>query len=377
MWEQIIDFVKGIFDITPWPVRWRYCQWTDFHSWLYIISDIVIFATYFTIPILILRIVKKNKLPFLPFFWLLASFVLFCAVSYVIDAIMFRYPVYKFSALMRFGTAIVSLITVLALIRILPQAFSLKTPKKIEREIKVRKKAEAVLERRNKELDETNHQLDKFVYSAVHNLRSPISTALGLAELGMESTKEESSKENFKMISESLNKLDLFIQEVIYYSKNKRLTAEYTTVNLLSEVKIIWDRLLHIDGAYDIELISNIPDEQFEIDILRTKSIIRSLLENGIRYSKQGSHEKSWVEIEIEEKNNELRIVVNDNGEGISEKNKSKVFEMFYRGSTKSTGSGLGLFLVKEMVKAKKGKIALTSAVDKGTRVEIVLPTKI
>lgn len=69
-----------------------------------------------------------------------------------------------------------------------------------------------------------------------------------------------------------------------------------------------------------------------------------------------------------------MHIEIQDNGEGISEKHLSKVFDMFYRATTTSVGTGLGLYICKEIVAKLKGSISLISEVGKGTTVTIQIP---
>ncbi|MFD0793500.1 ATP-binding protein [Mucilaginibacter litoreus] len=141
--EQVTDFFSKLFDTADFPARWHCGTWTDFHGWLYIVSDIGIWASYFAIPLLLLRLVRKRKdLPFHKIFLLFVAFILLCGATHLIDAGIFWWPVYRFSALVRFLTAIVSIFTVYALYRVIPLAFNLRTIKDLEAEIEKRKAVE-------------------------------------------------------------------------------------------------------------------------------------------------------------------------------------------------------------------------------------------
>lgn len=120
--QDIIEFFSGLLETGNWPARWFCGIWSDFHGWLYIISDIGIWLAYFFIPVILIWFIKKRPdLPFLPVFWLFGAFIILCGVTHLLDAVIFWYPVYRLSALFRFFTAIVSFITVYALIRDLPK----------------------------------------------------------------------------------------------------------------------------------------------------------------------------------------------------------------------------------------------------------------
>lgn len=124
--EQIIEFISRLFDTSDWPPRWVCGKWTDFHGWLYISSDIMIWLAYFLIPVILIWFIqRKPNLPFLPVFWLFGAFILFCGATHILDALMFWWPGYRLSALVRFGTAVVSMLTVFAMARDLPKVLNL------------------------------------------------------------------------------------------------------------------------------------------------------------------------------------------------------------------------------------------------------------
>lgn len=141
--KPIAEFFNELFGAADWPARWYCGIWTDFHGWLYIVSDLAIWAAYFVIPILLILFVKKKpSLPLPKVFWLFGAFILFCGLTHLIDAIIFWWPAYKLSALLRFVTAVVSWITIFAIYKYLPIALSLKTAKDYEKELFERKKSE-------------------------------------------------------------------------------------------------------------------------------------------------------------------------------------------------------------------------------------------
>jgi PAS domain S-box-containing protein len=141
--DQVVDFFKELFDSSDWPPRWHCGRWTEFHGWLYIISDLLIWSAYFTIPIVIIRFIsKKQDIKFARLYFLFAAFILACGATHFLDALAFWIPAYRLNALMRFITGIVSWVTVFYLVKYLPVVFSLKSQKDLEVEIAQRKKAE-------------------------------------------------------------------------------------------------------------------------------------------------------------------------------------------------------------------------------------------
>ncbi|WP_114750144.1 hypothetical protein [Pleomorphovibrio marinus] len=120
--EQVWEFLGKLFLADDWPARWECGTWSSFHGWLYITSDIAIWLAYFVIPAIIIFFTqKRHNLPFLPVFWLFGAFIILCGSTHLIDAMMFWWPGYRLSALVRLLTALVSLATALVLIRDLPK----------------------------------------------------------------------------------------------------------------------------------------------------------------------------------------------------------------------------------------------------------------
>lgn len=120
--NQVKEFFTKLFLVDDWPARWECGNWSSFHGWLYITSDIAIWLAYFVIPaIIIFFIQKRHNLPFIPVFWLFGAFIILCGSTHLIDAIMFWWPGYRLSALLRMLTALVSLATAFVLIRDLPK----------------------------------------------------------------------------------------------------------------------------------------------------------------------------------------------------------------------------------------------------------------
>jgi signal transduction histidine kinase len=144
--HQVADFFKRLFETSEWPARWHCGTWSDFHGWFYIISDLLIWASYFTIPVLIYIIIKKRSdTPLKGLFLLFVAFIILCGTTHLIDAIIFWWPIYRLSALVRFLTAAVSITAVYALYKRLPMILSLRSIDELEKEIAERKVIEEKL----------------------------------------------------------------------------------------------------------------------------------------------------------------------------------------------------------------------------------------
>jgi len=144
------SFFQHLFDTTGFPPRWHCGQWSEGHGWLHILSDLAIFGAYAAIPLALVYFTRRRKdAPFIPVFWLFAAFIISCGISHLIEATIFWHPWYRLSGLVKAITAVISWMTVIALIKVIPTALTLPGVAKVNRqlldEIAEREKAEAAL----------------------------------------------------------------------------------------------------------------------------------------------------------------------------------------------------------------------------------------
>ena len=151
--KEITDFFINLFKHGDWPARWNCGTWSNFHGWLYIISDLLIWSAYFTIPIVIIKyIFRKRETNFVKLYFLFACFILLCGATHFLDAASFWFPLYRLNALIRLLTGIISWVTVFYIIKYLPQAFTLRSQKALEQEIDQRKTIVLQLKRSEEQL---------------------------------------------------------------------------------------------------------------------------------------------------------------------------------------------------------------------------------
>jgi signal transduction histidine kinase len=229
----------------------------------------------------------------------------------------------------------------------------------------------------NQELKTANYELDRFVYSTSHDLRAPLNSMLGLIEIAQDDTAEELMLGHLQMLKENAKKLDSFISDILVYSRNSRMEVHKEKINfneLLNDVtqnlKFMGDTNRRVGFKVDV-----IGDTPVYSDKNRLVTILNNLISNSIRYQ-NAQISNPFINIKIVTSNVETSIIVQDNGIGIHKEVHSKIFDMFYRVSQESVGSGLGLYIVKEAINKLNGNIKVQSEIGQGTTFAIKIPNK-
>lgn len=240
-------------------------------------------------------------------------------------------------------------------------------------EFSLREKEKTVSEK-NVQLTKLNEELDRFVYSVSHDLRSPLSSILGLTNLSKYATSEEELRRYIDMIQERIKAQDSFIKDIIEYSRNARTEVQNEWVNLPALSYELIESLKFNDGASKIRMEVEIADDFiFKSDKNRWKTVLSNLLGNAIKYHDR-TKSNPFVKLSASRDANRVIYRVEDNGVGIETEHQERIFDMFYRATDTSTGSGLGLFITNEAVRKLGGSIALTSQLGVGSTFEITIP---
>lgn len=218
---------------------------------------------------------------------------------------------------------------------------------------------------KNDQLQKANAELDRFVYSASHDLRAPLSSLLGLIEVAK---LDHAGMDHYlDLMKNKIHDLEEFIKEIISYSRNARMDVRKQPVKLKKTVEEVTEALAFSVGNPDI-CIENLVAEDMILhtDSVRLKIVLSNLIDNSLKY-RDVTKEKPFIRIEALERDDVKVIVVKDNGVGIDQLYLDKIFNMFFRASEQSKGSGLGLYIVKETLSKINGSIKVESSLGSGT----------
>ena len=239
--------------------------------------------------------------------------------------------------------------------------------------VKLNLKAETDLKNKELHFVKANKERDKFVYSASHDLRAPLLSIKGLTNLMLLETRDARLIDYVKRIDYRIGDLDGFIKEIIDYSRNTRTEIVKEKVDLSMFVEDIFENLKYLSGPNEIVLKNKIDQNHIFTDPSRLNVIFSNIISNAIKYADPDRTE-SWIEISSFWENQSIYIEAKDNGIGIPKDQIDKIFDMFFRASDKSDGSGLGLYIAKEMVDKLDGKISVSSVEKEGTSIILKLP---
>jgi PAS domain S-box-containing protein len=230
--------------------------------------------------------------------------------------------------------------------------------KKVEEELKIR-----------------NIELDNFVYKVSHDLRAPLSSILGLVNLARLPGNDDNPMDYINIIGGKVEDLDHFIGDVLSHSKNLKMDVSITRVDFNTIISRTFTDLNYLEGAADMMVYRRVDDTEFYSDPWRISEIFRNLVSNAIKY-RQINGPTPEIRIEVNAGHSQTEIIFADNGIGIHQENLTRIFEMFYRATEQSDGSGIGLYIVKNAVEKLGGTISVHSEAGVGTTFTIILPNR-
>ncbi len=230
----------------------------------------------------------------------------------------------------------------------------------------------------NEQLTRTNNDLDTFVYTASHDLKSPILNIEGLVntlekKLRKDGTLHQDNQKIINMINLSVNRFKSTIKDLTEIVKVQKAFEEGPSVLSFEECIIevqegIQDLIEKHNATIHLD-IHNHPE--INISDKNLKSVLYNLLSNAIKY--RSPDRAPEIFIRTEKHGDYILLTVKDNGLGISTADKSKIFEMFKRLHSHVEGTGIGLYIVKRIIENQGGKIEVESTLGEGTLFKIYL----
>ncbi len=232
------------------------------------------------------------------------------------------------------------------------------------------------LQRTIKDLNKTVFELDRFVYSASHDLSAPLKSIRGLVELIMMEKDPSTILSYSNHIKNMALKLETVIRSMVDYARNTHALVKAEKFCLKDLIDEVVGELSFWPEAIRINYLNLVPEDLMIMsDKARIRVILHNLITNGIKYSDR-SKESNWVKFECRPVENDFQLTVTDNGIGIRKEYIDKIFKMYFRATETSKGSGLGLFIVSEVIDKIGGNISVKSEFGVETKFEVLIPNK-
>jgi two-component system CheB/CheR fusion protein len=230
--------------------------------------------------------------------------------------------------------------------------------------------------------DEANRLKDEFLATMSHELRNPLNVMLGYSELLLRMDEIKKSPQLLRM-SEALRRNALtqsfLIRDLLELSRLRsgKLKLSSETVSILTAINNAIETVRADATAKDISIAVDAPEEPLFVqgDLLRLEQIVWNLLSNAVKFTATGGR----IDVQLRRDNDDVVVVIADNGQGIDPAFLPKVFEMFRQGDARAsrehTGLGIGLALVQQLVKLHKGSVtAHSEGVGKGASFTVRFP---
>jgi signal transduction histidine kinase len=369
--ETVASGPAWLFDTTGFPARWFCGTWSEQLGWMHILGDLSIWAAYMAIPIVLGVFVIRGGSPLPSTVWLFIAFIFTCGVGHLIESVIFYEPVYRLAGAWKWVIGIVSWATVASLLPTVPQV--LRWPRLADLNTELVTLNDSLeserlrVEQANRRLKDTNEELEQFVYSASHDLKSPLVTISGfLTHLrrDLEAGHTENLQSHIDRIARSTNRMKSCVDDLLEVSRVGHVTEEATAVSLPETYRgvelLLRDRLQRagftMRSDFEVPVVHVTPSH--------LERALVNLVENAIRHAASADAPTLVVGSRREER--ETRIFVRDNGPGVPPEHHRRIFELFQRLSADENGTGVGLTIVMRVAAARGGRAWVESTPGEG-----------
>ena len=228
-----------------------------------------------------------------------------------------------------------------------------------------------------KEITRADQAKSEFISSISHELRTPLAAIKGWAET-MQDMKDdvEVVEEGLSIVSKETDRLIILVNDLLDFS---RLQAH--RIELKKEEFSISDLLENIIGQFTVRcqqerikmtLLTDNQENWVFADYNRLKQVLINIVDNAMKFTV--GRPEAEIRISSQVLDDQIIVIIEDNGSGISPEDLQRVKEKFYKGSSNKSGTGLGLSIASEIMELHGGKMLIDSTMNVGTKVVLVMP---
>ncbi|MGC2657382.1 MAG: ATP-binding protein [Bryobacteraceae bacterium] len=365
---------------------------------LHVTSDSMIALAYFLIPAALVYLVRKRRdLVFNWIFWMFAAFILLCGTTHVMNIVTLWKPYYPLEGIIKLVTGVVSIITAVVLVPLIPRVLALPKPEELAianralaEQIAVTRRAEDELRKLNTELERrvtertaalkrSNDDLAQFAYIASHDLQEPVRMVMNFTAL---------------LRRRYTNQLDAEAMTYITFAADGAARMHDLVSGMLSYAQLETpesDLLAPVDSRQALEEaldVLRMPIAEVKAEVIARElplvradkrqlgQIFQNLIANAIKY-RRASPPRIEIWTESVNATGLVRFFVKDNGTGFDMRYKNRLFTMFQRLDNGQAGTGMGLAICKKIVQRHGGTIDVESTPGEGTTFSFTLPATV
>lgn len=345
-------------------------------------SDALIWLAYLLIPVILVSFARKR--PDLPYSWvflLFGAFIIGCGLTHLIEVVTFYTPMYRFAALVKLLTAIVSLGTAAALIPIMPQALALRSPQALQREIDERLRVEEQLRALAQELQRSNQELQEFAAVASHDLQEPLRKIQAFGDRianRFDPVLDAEGKDYLGRMMNAAGRMRQLIDDLLSFSRVSTMGQPFRETSLARVVgEVLGDleaRIAETGGQVEVGSLPTI-----QADPTQMRQLLQNLIGNGLKFHRPGSPPRIFVrgEIRRDEGGEAIcELIVADEGIGFEPRYAERILNLFQRlhGRNEYEGTGMGLAICRKIVERHGGTIVPLGEPGRGATFVVSLP---
>lgn len=250
--------------------------------------------------------------------------------------------------------------------------------KQLEEELRnARDELEIRINDRTAELEARNAEMERFIYTVSHDLRSPLFTIegfIGFLKEDIKTGEKDNIELDLKTISKAITNMDQFLRDTLELSRIGRIADPSENVPFGEIVNDALDQVSEKIRQNNVKVSVSGNWPIVHVDRRRMIEVLVNLIENSIKY--MGVQEKPEIIIDWLKNDRENVFFVQDDGMGIDAHQHEKIFELFYKIDKKSEGTGAGMTIVKRIIEVHNGRIWIESETGRGCKVNFTLPIK-
>ena len=226
------------------------------------------------------------------------------------------------------------------------------------------------------EIGETERMKNEFISTVSHELRTPLTAIKGWGET-IRSAKDEDSElieKGINVIVKESERLTDMVEELLDFSRMEsgKLTLKMSKTDIVKDLNEVLEVFKERSERESIDLIVDVPHTSLSImgDGNRLKQVFVNIIDNSFKYNKKDG----FVKVKLECSNIDIKVIISDNGCGISKNDLPRVREKFFKANNSARGNGIGLAVADEIIKMHSGEMLIESKIGSGTTTTLILP---